>query len=33
MAVLVHAAGVLAAHAAFSAVCAIYTGTLFGWLA
>lgn len=29
MAVLLYAAGVLAAHAAFSAACAIYTGTFY----
>jgi predicted ABC-type exoprotein transport system permease subunit len=29
LAVLVHAAGVLAAHAAFSAVCAVYTGSIY----
>lgn len=27
--ILVHAAGVLAAHAAFSAICAIYTGSIY----
>ena len=27
--VLVHAAGVLGAHAAFSAVCAVYTGSIY----
>ncbi|HEX6373071.1 MAG TPA: hypothetical protein VF006_29380 [Longimicrobium sp.] len=27
--ILVHAAGVLAAHAAFSAVCAVYTGSIY----
>lgn len=27
--VLVHAAGVLAAHAAFSAACAVYTGSIY----
>jgi hypothetical protein len=29
LSVLVHAAGVLAAHAAFSAVCAVYTGSIY----
>jgi hypothetical protein len=28
-AVLVHVAGVLAAHAAFSAICAVYTGSIY----
>lgn len=29
LSVLVHATGVLAAHAAFSAICAIYTGSIY----
>lgn len=30
--VLLYTAGVLAAHAAFSAICAVYTGSIYRWI-